>query len=104
METRLSKSGLGAKTSSWNETGDNNAEELIIRNTFLNSKSLPLSEIYLNQKFYMSREVKQKIIWVDETRHAKSLTTSLLEKRDPVNRSKIVKSILKVYFFLKKQI
>ena len=107
METRLSRSGLGAKTSNWNETGENSlldGEEVVVRNTFLNSKNLPLSEIYMNQNFYLNKVSQQKINWVDEnSRNTKNLAIFFPEKATKLKNDKksCIKSILKVIEKLK---
>ena len=103
LEARLSRSGLGAKTSNWNETNENSiidGEEIVIRNTFLNSKNMPLAEIYLNQNFYLNKDVKPKINWVDETsKNPRGLALFFPEKQENSNKfknSNSVRSILKV--------
>lgn len=60
LEIRLTKIGLSPKTYNWEEVGDDktnyDSEELLIRNTFLNSKNLgvahfediPDKSIYIN--------------------------------------------------------
>ena len=102
LEARLSKSGLGAKTSNWNETSENSlidGEEIVIRNTFLNSKNMPLSDIYTNQNFYLNKEIKPKINWVDEnSRNSKNIANFYPERKDNFNKNSHnrVKSILKV--------
>jgi len=44
LENRLARMGLGAKSFTWNEIGDNpknlESDELLITNTFINSKSV----------------------------------------------------------------
>ena len=103
LEARLSRAGLGAKTSNWNETNENSlmdGEEIVIRNTFLNSKNMPLAEIYMNQNFYMSKEIKPKINWVDEnSKNARGLALFFPERQENSNKfknSNYVRSILKV--------
>ena len=106
LETRLSRSGLGAKSSNWNETNENSfiEGEVVIRNTFLNSKNMPLAEIYLNQNFYLNKEVKPKINWVDENaRNSRNLTSFFPEKLENVNKFRgqnYVRSILKVKYII----
>ena len=45
LENKLAKLGFGAKTYNWNEIGDDpkniDSEELLLTNTFMNSKKLP---------------------------------------------------------------
>ena len=75
-------------------------EEIVIRNTFLNSKNMPLAEIYMNQNFYMSKEIKPKINWVDEnSKNARGLALFFPERQENSNKfknSNYVRSILKV--------
>lgn len=48
IEAKFAKQGLGAKTYNWNEVGDDpknmDSEELLLTNTFLNAKKLPLAD------------------------------------------------------------
>ena len=103
LETSLSKSGLGSKTSNWNETGENSlidGEEIVSRNTFLNSKNMLLSDIYTNQNFYLNKEAKPKINWIDEnSRNSKNIGNFYPERKDNFNKNShnSVKSILKVF-------
>ncbi len=102
LEARLSRSGFGAKTSNWNETSENSlldGEEIVVKNTFLNSKNMPLSEIYMNQNFYLNKISQQKINWVDEnSRNTKNLAVFFPEKPMKLKKDKknSIKSILKV--------
>jgi hypothetical protein len=84
LELRLAKLGLGAKSSNWNEIEDDKSifenEELLIRNTFLNSKNLPgVPEHILNQQENnKSRNGNRpRINWVDEITSEGSLASIL---------------------------
>lgn len=111
LENRLAKLGLGAKSSNWNELGDHSfvdSDELVVRNTFLNSKNLPLSDIYNNQNYYLNKNVKPKIFWVDENgKNGSNLAVFFQEKEKnevvPTANgykmnSNYIKSILKVKY------
>ncbi len=86
LELRLAKLGLGAKSSNWNEIEDDKSifenEELLIRNTFLNSKNLPgVPEHILNQQEnnkYRNGN-RPRINWVDEITSEGSLAMILDE-------------------------
>lgn len=103
----MAKLGLGAKSSNWNELGDHSfvdSDELVIRNTFLNSKNLPLADIYNNQNYYLNKNVKPKIFWVDENgKNGNNLAVFFQEKNELPStngysnvNSLCIKSILKV--------
>lgn len=91
--------GLGAISSNWNEIGDQtDMEEIVITNTYINSKNNKISENINNNK--NSREIKRKINWIDEIQN-----TNLIEvftENEIVNSKKkqnlLVKSIIKVKF------
>lgn len=65
---------------------------------------MPLAEIYLNQNFYLNKEVKPKINWVDENaRNSRNLTSFFPEKLENVNKFRgqnYVRSILKVKYII----
>ena len=48
LEARLERQGLGPKSNTWNEIGDDPSnlasEELLLTNTFLNSRNAPIAE------------------------------------------------------------
>lgn len=52
QEQKLKQNGNGAKSTNWNEISDDpkniESEELLLRNTFLNSKVTALAEIFCN--------------------------------------------------------
>lgn len=73
FENYLSKSGFGPKTQDWNEISEKSFymenEELLLRNTFLNSKMGPLAEYNAKQNAATKkRKIKTKICWADEKR------------------------------------
>lgn len=63
LENRLVKLGFGAKTYNWKEVGDENfdGEEILLSNTFINSKSLPI----MDENPLSDKEKIDKLIWVD---------------------------------------
>ncbi|CAD8063128.1 unnamed protein product [Paramecium sonneborni] len=74
LENRMNKSGP-KRTASWNElTSDESnpqhvQEELIIRNTFLNSHNGPVDEIYTNlqaKQGVLGKPTNQKLKWKDQ--------------------------------------
>ncbi|CDW80771.1 UNKNOWN [Stylonychia lemnae] len=71
-ENRLYQRGLGPKTQRWTELSDNNIhlenEELILRNTYLNSQMAPIADLTgINTDEDKSFTLK----WVDENLHQK---------------------------------
>ncbi|KAM3138929.1 hypothetical protein pb186bvf_008942 [Paramecium bursaria] len=72
LESRLAKQGT-KRTASWNELTHDDTEafgqeELIIRNTFLNSHNGPVDEIYTNMQAklnILNRNPQQKLKWRD---------------------------------------
>ncbi|KRX00626.1 hypothetical protein PPERSA_00853 [Pseudocohnilembus persalinus] len=67
LENRLSKLGLGAKTYNWKEIAESNLnelenEEILLKNTFLNSKNQEVAEYNDTD----DKIVQPKIRWVDE--------------------------------------
>jgi len=131
LENRLARMGLGAKSFNWNEIGDNpknlESDELLITNTFLNSKSIGhaqfndsspkgnKSEKYL--AIINVDSISNKIVWIDEQPTDSEINPSLVtiipqKKKErtynyPIRKvsnneekreQDFVKSILKVYF------
>jgi hypothetical protein len=66
-ENRLVQRGLGPKTSKWTELSDNTFhlenEELILRNTFLNSQQAPLADL---SRVNLSVEKRFLLRWRDQ--------------------------------------
>jgi protein-tyrosine phosphatase len=65
LESKLTKLGFGAKTHNWAEVGDDTknmeSEELLLTNTFLNAKKLPLADYTGVSK----ENKKNKLEWSD---------------------------------------
>ena len=68
-ENRLTKKGLGPKSSKWSEIADDachlQSEELLLRNTFLNAQMGPIAQFHpslLDPNFIK----KNKIDWIDK--------------------------------------
>ena len=66
-ENRLYQRGIGPKTQRWTELSDNNIhlenEELILRNTYLNSQMAPLVDL---RDVNIDEEKNFTLQWVDE--------------------------------------
>jgi hypothetical protein len=70
LENKLIKLGIGAKSSNWNDITEENkdslfCEELIIRNTFMNSKVNQIDEVLCNFQGTVVQERKGKLQWKD---------------------------------------
>ncbi len=67
-EARLSTRGCGPQTSKWNEVADENkyleSEELLLRNTFINSKTNP-NAMTTSKMSVDGRNKKNKVRWKD---------------------------------------
>lgn len=65
-ENRLVQRGIGPKTSKWTELSENSFhlenEELILRNTFLNSQQAPLADL---SKVNLAEMKSFKLVWRD---------------------------------------
>ena len=131
LENRLARMGLGAKSFNWNEIGDNpknlESDELLITNTFLNSKSI--GHVQFNDSSLKGNKseknlaiinvdsISNKIVWIDEQPTDSEINPSLVtiipqKKKErtynyPIRKvsnneekreQDFVKSILKVYF------
>jgi len=90
LENRLARMGLGAKSFTWNEIGDNpknlESDELLITNTFINSKSVGQAQFNdLSPKDPKSA----KIVWKDEKtldlEGKQSLVTVIPQKKKEKN-------------------
>ena len=83
-ENKLYLRGIGPKTQRWTELSDNQIalenEELIVRNTYLNSQMAPLADLngYDEKSSYTLK-------WVDE-KFKKPLTEENLDEDDLVNK------------------
>jgi len=83
-ENKLYLRGIGPKTQRWTELSDNQLalenEELIVRNTYLNSQMAPLADLngYDEKSSYTLK-------WVDE-KFKKPLTEENLDEDDLVNK------------------
>ena len=79
--------GIGPKTQRWTELSDNHIhienEELIVRNTYLNSQMAPLAD--LNLANGMDEKTSYTLKWVDE-KLKKPLTEENLDEDDLVNK------------------
>ena len=86
FENRLVQRGLGPKTSKWTELSDNSFhlenEELILRNTFLNSQQAPLADL---SRIHMTQEKTFTLQWRDQTQERKGLTEENRDEDDLVN-------------------
>jgi hypothetical protein len=85
-ENKLYQRGIGPKTQRWTELSDNHIqienEELIVRNTYLNSQMAPLAELNISNGF--EDKASYTLKWVDE-KLKKSLTEENLDEDDLVN-------------------
>ena len=77
-ENRLYKRGQGPRTSRWTELSDNNSviienEELLLRNTYLNSQMAPLAEIFHAHNMIMNQNVEKNftLVWADVAKNNK---------------------------------
>jgi Dual specificity phosphatase, catalytic domain len=86
-ENKLYLRGIGPKTQRWTELSDNHIqienEELIVRNTYLNSQMAPLAELNFGNGF--EDKITFTLKWVDE-KLKKSLTEENLDEDDLVNK------------------
>ncbi len=84
-ENKLYVRGIGPKTQRWTELSDNHIqlenEELIVRNTYLNSQMAPLADLNLGS---LEEKTTYTLKWVDESRK-KPLTEENLDDDDLVN-------------------
>jgi protein-tyrosine phosphatase len=87
FENKLFLRNMGPKTQRWTELSDNNVqienEELIVRNTYLNSQMAPLAE--LNFGPGMEDKATFTLKWIDE-KFKKPLTEENLDEDDLVNK------------------
>lgn len=85
-ENRLYQRGLGPKTQRWTELSDNNIhienEELILRNTYLNSQMAPLVDL---SGVNIDEEKNFTLKWADELPQRRSLAEENLDEDDLVN-------------------
>jgi hypothetical protein len=80
--------GIGPKTQRWTELSDNHIqlenEELIVRNTYLNSQMAPLADLNIGGPGAFEEKTSFTLKWVDE-KLKKSLTEENLDEDDLVN-------------------
>lgn len=101
LESRLFQQVEGQVTVNWFEVGqENDNEELLLRNTFLNARSAPFDEALVNPQPGAADIKSRKLNWVDEKTPTKTGLTSFLSKESSANRlsksmTYSVKSILK---------
>ncbi|KRX09096.1 hypothetical protein PPERSA_08812 [Pseudocohnilembus persalinus] len=112
LENYLSQKGLGPKSSNWQELSEDNVnvfecEELLIRNTFLNSKNEQIADIFMKQNAALFHQIllqdlNQKITWSDFGQNQKEkLESKVFPHQDIIttklqpSQKKFIKSILK---------
>lgn len=78
---------MGPKTQRWTELSDNNIqienEELIVRNTYLNSQMAPLADLNITNGF--EEKTTFTLQWMDE-KNKKPLTEENLDDDDLINK------------------
>jgi len=83
-ENKLYLRGIGPKTQRWTELSDNQIqlenEELIVRNTYLNSQMAPIADLS-----GLDEKTTYTLKWVDE-KFKKPLTEENLDEDDLVNK------------------
>ncbi|EAS04407.2 dual specificity phosphatase domain protein (macronuclear) [Tetrahymena thermophila SB210] len=92
LSKKLQITGAGAMIQDWNEisyfpNGIVNVEELIIRNTFLNSRNAPVADIFSDEQIQlqmMRKEKKDKLTWND-IHHNRDLHVAVFPNPDTFN-------------------
>ncbi|KAL4492919.1 hypothetical protein ABPG72_020698 [Tetrahymena utriculariae] len=92
LSKKLQITGSGAMIQDWNEisyfpNGIVNVEELIIRNTFLNSRNAPVADIFSDEQIQlqmMRKEKKDKLTWND-IHHNRDLHVAVFPNLDTFN-------------------
>jgi len=123
LENKFVKQGIGAKSYNWNELSDPNnpdSDELLLTNTFLNSRKIPIPENSIspkkgkgNSQSITLKEKKNRVDWADYKAvgtESKAKLVTFIGKNDPisirkdntftspskVNKKSYYRSILKV--------
>jgi hypothetical protein len=86
-ENKLFMRGLGPKTQRWTELAENQIqyenEELIVRNTYLNSQMAPLAELNIGPG--TTEKESYTLKWIDD-KLKKPLTEENLDEDDLINK------------------
>jgi len=81
--------GIGPKTQRWTELSDGHVqienEELIVRNTYLNSQMAPFADLNIG-KGPVEEKQSYTLKWADEGKQKRPLTEENLDEDDLVNK------------------
>lgn len=86
-ENRMYQRGIGPRTQRWTELSDNTFhlenEELILRNTYLNSQMAPLIDL---SQVNLDEGKSNLIVWVDEHKQPRPLAEEGPDEEDLINK------------------